>query len=76
MDDRIFQDSDELWYYRARGGQKAGPFESRAQAELALAKQLRSWGADPKPKAVLQNWRPKKLLQGNLMRRTRRRSGS
>ena len=43
MQDRIFQDIDEQWYYRARGNDKVGPFSSRLEAELRLERQIRSW---------------------------------
>ncbi|MEM9621857.1 MAG: hypothetical protein AAF993_09435 [Pseudomonadota bacterium] len=80
MDDRIVQDKKQQWYYRARGGQRIGPFGSREAAELALAKQLRIWGGAPAPKAVWRGWRPSNLLKGGLLRKTApknsRRSGS
>ena len=40
MQDRIFQDSDQQWYYRIRGNDKVGPFASRLEAELKLEKQI------------------------------------
>ncbi len=74
MDDRIFQSKDGLWRYRTRGGQIIGPFESREEAEAALEKQLRMWGAAPAPKAVWRSWRPGKLFGGSM--RSPRRSGT
>ena len=43
VNDRIFLADDQLWYYRTRGNNKVGPFETRADAERRLERQLTTW---------------------------------
>ena len=52
VDDRIYLGEDDQWYYRARGNSSVGPFDTRAKAETALAKQVRSWTGRAHPRAV------------------------
>lgn len=80
MDDRIIQGKAGKWFYRARGGQRIGPFASREAAEIALAKQMRIWGVAPTPKATWRGWRAgarlKKLFSNPSTPNKTRRSGS
>lgn len=43
INDRIYQSDDGQWYYRIRGNQIVGPFESRAEAQDKLSRQVRLW---------------------------------
>jgi len=80
MDDRIVQGKGGKWFYRARGGQRIGPFASREAAELALARQMRIWGGAPTPKATWRGWRAGARLKSVFSRQSApnkpRRSGS
>lgn len=66
MDERIYQADDGQWYYRARGHQDAGPFESQEQALTALRKQIRDWRGRANPRAT---W-PRTLQPTRFLRRS------
>lgn len=40
MNDRIYQDGDNRWYFHVRGNQIVGPFASFEQAERGLLKHV------------------------------------
>ncbi len=40
--DRIFQGEDQQWYFNVRGNQAIGPFESLAEADVALKRHVRN----------------------------------
>lgn len=69
MNDRIYQGTDQLWYYRVRGNHDIGPFDSRLDAERKLNRQLRSWGAIKGPAAAWpRGWHPGRLLRRSAAR--------
>ena len=53
MNDRIYQGEDELWYYRVRGNQSVGPFNSFGDAQTKLSKQMKSWTGRSGPVSAL-----------------------
>ena len=66
MDERIYKDEDELWYYRTRGNHSVGPFDSHLLAQQALEKKIRGWGGPSLPRAV---W-PRHFQASRLFRRS------
>lgn len=54
--DRIYQGEDERWYFNVRGNLAKGPYQTQAEAEDALNRQLRHWrrplGSTPWPKVL------------------------
>ena len=41
--ERIYQGSDELWYFDVRGNVAKGPYATYREAETALGHHLRQW---------------------------------
>ena len=67
MNDRIYQDVDECWYYRVRGNDCMGPVETVTDAERALHRQLKHWGGLPKPiRSVPRAWHPARLFRRRI----------
>lgn len=53
MKDRIYQDGeDQQFYYRARGNQVVGPFDTRQHAQKSLDRLTRQWAASPGRKST------------------------
>ncbi|MCH1550929.1 MAG: hypothetical protein L7T19_07180 [Pseudomonadales bacterium] len=50
---RIYLSDDDQWYWRLRGGDTVGPFDSQEAAELSLAEKMRSWH-NPKGRPIKQ----------------------
>ena len=71
MHDRIYQGEDGAWYFRARGNQAVGPYESYLAAEQQLVKQIRTWSRRARP---AESWKPRFLqlrgVQGSATRQT------
>ena len=71
MNDRIYQGHDGLWYYRVRGNQSVGPFDSYVDAQTKLQKQMRSWVGRGGPIAVLpRSWQPARIFRRSATRQT------
>ncbi len=69
MNDRVFRAKDDHWYYRARGNQDIGPFDSRFEAERSLQKQMRGWTGIGGPLAVWpRSWQPGKFFRRSATR--------
>jgi len=68
MDERIYQGKDEFWYYRSRGTQDAGPFNSRLHAEQALARQIAHWDRKQPFALIPRHWHPMKYFRRSATR--------
>ena len=66
MDERIYQDENELWHYKTRGNHAVGPFDSQLLAQQALQKQIQSWSGRSLPRAA---W-PRHLQPSRIFRRS------
>ncbi|NKC00672.1 MAG: hypothetical protein GKR90_19565 [Pseudomonadales bacterium] len=71
MSDRIYQGEDNQWYYRVRGNQAIGPFESHSEAQSKLSRQLKTWTGRSGPAAVWpRDWHPGRILRRSATRQT------
>lgn len=71
MTDRIYQGEDDSWYYRVRGNDKVGPFDSAIETQQALNRQLALWHGRTGPSAVWpQDWNPARFLRRSVTRQT------
>ena len=71
MNDRIYQGNDARWYYRVRGNQVVGPFDTYNDAQSKLNKQMNHWTGRSGPIAVWpRHWQPARLLRRSATRQT------
>ena len=66
---RIYQGDDGLWYYRVRGSQDVGPFDTQFEAEQKLTRQMRLWTGAAGPLAAWpRDWNPGRLFRRSANR--------
>lgn len=72
MKDRIYQDGeDQLFYYRARGNQVVGPFDTRQHAQKSLDRLTRQWAASPRQKSTWSlGLQPARIFRRSATRHT------
>ncbi len=72
MKDRIYQnDDDEQFYYRARGNQVVGPFDTRQHAQKSLNRLTRQWTTSPAQKSAwLRPLQPARIFRRSATRHT------
>jgi len=69
MTDRIYLGEDDMWYYRVRGNDAVGPFETSHHAERALRKRIEGWNGRGLGKpALAQAMRATKIFRGSATR--------
>ena len=62
VNERIYRGDDGSWYYRARGNDAVGPYDSLEAAEQALNRQVRSWSGRGKPRTIWSQHLPSSKL--------------
>ena len=62
VNERIYRGDDGSWYYRARGNDAVGPYDSQEAAEAALDRQVQSWSGRGKPRTIWTQHLPSSKL--------------
>ena len=71
MNNRIYQGQDSQWYYRVRGNQAVGPFETYNDAQRKLDKQMKAWTGRGGPLSTWpRSWQPARMLRRSATRQT------
>ena len=67
--DRIFQSDDGKWYFRVRGNQDVGPFETEAQAAANLEERIANWTGRTSPTLSWpRSWHPARIFRRSAPR--------
>jgi hypothetical protein len=59
-DDRVYKNDNGQWFFRIRGKQDIGPFDTQAKATEMLDKRVTTWSDRTSPNSPWpRSWRPR-----------------